>query len=139
MRFAQRVRPGTRTPDLTLANGGAAAGPEPHRGERVDPVGQAVRDEWSVLAGAGTGDAPRTVAAAQDAVFRRYLPMARAWADSVGPGGRQVDQVDAVRAAEIGLAQAVLGWWRPDSAGFEFFAHIAIAARLDRLPTAPPP
>jgi len=138
MRFAQRVRPGTRTSDLTLANGGAAAGPEPHRGERVDQAG-AVRDEWSVLAGAGTGDAPRTVAAAQDAVFRRYLPMARALADSVGSGGRQVDQVDAVRAAEIGLAQAVRGWRRPDSAGFEFFAHIAIAARLDRLPTAPPP
>ena len=86
-----------------------------------------IRDEWSAL-----------TAAAQDAVFRRYLPMARALADSVGSGGWPVDPVDAVRAAEIGLAQAVLGWRRPDSAGFEFFAQIAIAARLDRLPTAPP-
>ena len=47
---------------------------------------------------------------------------------------RPVDGADAERAAELGLAQAVLGWRRPDSDGFESFASIAIAAQLDRLP-----
>ena len=38
------------------------------------------------------------------------------------------------RAAEIGLAQAVLGWHRPDSDGFEVSARAAIASQLHRLP-----
>ena len=138
MRFAQRQRPGAPTPDLSPVHCGAAVGPEPHRGDRLDQAA-VIRDKWSALAAASTRDAPRTLAAAQDAVFRRYLPVAHALADSVGSSGRPVDPVDAVQAAEIGLAQAVLGWRRPDSAGFEFFAQITIAARLDRLPTAPPP
>ena len=96
----------------------------------------ATRDVWQVLAGARTDHAPRTLAAAQDAVFRRYLPMARTLAHRRDSGGRPVDGADAERAAELGLAQAVLGWRRPDSDGFELFASIAIAAQLDRLPVA---
>ena len=94
----------------------------------------ATRDVWQVLAEARADHAPRTLAAAQDALFRRYLPLARALAHRRDAGGRPVDCAEAERAAELGLAQAVLGWRRPDSDGFEVFASIAIAAQLDRLP-----
>lgn len=96
----------------------------------------ASRDVWQVLAEARIDRARRTLAAAQDAVFRRYLPLARTLAHRRDSGGRPVDCADAEQAAELGLAQAVLGWRRPDSDGFELFASIAIAAQLDRLPVA---
>ena len=96
------------------------------------------RDVWYVLARAGTGNAPRTLAAARDAVFGRYLPMARTLATTPGPGSRPVDPADAEQAAELGLAQAVLGWRRPDGDGFEATARAAIAAQLRRLPAATP-
>jgi hypothetical protein len=57
----------------------AAVTPE-HRWERGgDRIADsaATQDVWCVLARAGIDDVPRTLAAAQDAVFRRYLPMAR--------------------------------------------------------------
>ena len=91
-----------------------------------------------MLARAGTDDLPRTLAAAQDAVFRRYLPMARTLANGAGDGSRPVDPTAAERAAELGLAQAVLRWRLPDSSGFEAFARAAIATQLRRLPTANP-
>ena len=94
----------------------------------------ATRDVWQALAGARTDNAPRTLAAVQDAVFLRYLPMARTLAHRRDSGDRRVDGTAAERSAELGLAQAVLGWRRPDSDGFELFASIAIAAQLDRLP-----
>jgi len=103
----------------------------------------ATQDLWCVLAQASTDDLPRTLAAAQDAVFRRYLPMARTLANGAGDGSRPVDPADAEQAAELGLAQAVLGWRRPDSSGFEAFARAAIASQLRRLsttnPAYPPP
>ena len=96
----------------------------------------AIRDVWQVLAWARTDDAPRALAAAQGEVFRRYQPMARTLANRQDAGGRPVDPANAERAAELGLAQAVLGWRRPDGDGFELFAGIAIAMQLDRLPVA---
>jgi len=66
-------------------------------------------------------------------VFRRYLPMARTLAHHSDSGGRPVDPLAAGPAAELGLAQAVLGWRQPDGAGFDLFVSIAIAAQLDRL------
>ena len=109
--------------------------PEYQRESR-DPVAaaEAAQDVWSVMARASTGDSPRTLAAARDAVFRRYLSMARALANSPDPEHRPVDPVRAEQAAELGLAQAVLGWRRQDGAGFELFASIAIAAQLDSIP-----
>ena len=118
----------------------AAVTPE-HRWERGgDRIADsaATQDVWCVLARAGTDDLPRTLAAAQDAVFRRYLPMARTLANGAGDGSRPVDPTAAERAAELGLAQAVLRWRLPDSSGFEAFARAAIAAQLRRLPTANP-
>ncbi|HEY5150103.1 MAG TPA: hypothetical protein VIJ23_09815 [Mycobacterium sp.] len=38
-----------------------------------------------------------------------------------------------MQAAEVGLAQAMLGWRRRDGQGFELFAGITIAAQLDHL------
>ena len=87
-----------------------------------------------MMARARTSDAPRTLAAARDAVFRQYLPMARTLANSAGPEHRPVDPVRAEQAADFGLAQAVLGWRRPDGGGFELFASIAVAAQLDSIP-----
>ena len=113
----------------------AVSRPEHQReGRDLVAAAEAARDVWSVMAGARTGDAPRTLAAAQDAVFRRYLPMARTLANSPDPERRPVDPVRAQQAAELGLAQAVLGWRRPDGGGFELFASIAVAAQLDSIP-----
>lgn len=98
-------------------------------------AGDALQDAWSVMAGASIDESPRTVAAARDAVFRRYLPMARTLANAAGPDLLSVDPVKAEQAAELGLAQAVLGWRRADSGGFALFASIAVAAQLDRVPT----
>jgi len=111
-----------------------------HRWERGDRItdSAAIQDPWYVLARAGTDGASRTPAAAQDAVFRRYLPMARTLANGPGDGGRPGDPADAEQAAELGLAQAVLGWRRPDSGGFEVFARSAIASRPRRRPTGNP-
>lgn len=112
----------------------AAVTPE-HRRERGDPMlePETTQDVWYVLARARTDQAPRTLAAAQDAVFRRYLPMARTLTSSAD---WPVDPVAAEQAAELGLAQAVLRWRRPDGRGFEVFARGAIASHLRRLPTA---
>ena len=109
-----------------------------HRRERDDRVNDAAatKDVWYVLARARIEEAPRTLAAAQDAVFRRYLPMARTLANSLCWGNRAEDPVEAEQAAELGLAQAVLGWRRPDSGGFEVFARASITSQLRRLPAA---
>ena len=109
--------------------------PEHHR--ESDPVvaNEALQDVWSVMARARDGGSPQKLAAARDTVFRRYLPMARTLANAAGTELLPVDPVRADQAAELGLAQAVLGWRRPDGGGFELFASIAIAAQLDRIPT----
>ena len=63
-----------------------------HRWERGDRISDsaAIQDAWYVLARAGTDGASRTPAAAQDAVFRRYLPMARTLANGPGNGAGRV-------------------------------------------------
>ena len=119
-------------PDLTRVAGRATTRPQPQRDDRINQ-GAATRDVWHVLARARTDNTPRTLAAAQDAVFQRYLPMARTLANSPGTG-RSGQRAGAEQAAEIGLAQAVLGWHRPDSDSFEVSARAAIASRLHRLP-----
>ena len=121
-------------PDLTQGARGTSVRPQPQRDDRINQAAL-TRDVWQVLARARTDDTPRTLAAAQDAVFQRYLPMARTLANNPGTG-RSGERAGAERAAEIGLAQAVLGWRRPDSDGFEVSARAAIASQLHRLPAA---
>ena len=84
--------------------------PEPDRADRFNGAAF-TRDGWYVLAGARTANAPRTLAAARDAVFRRYLPMARMLATN-GPGSEPFDPVASERAAKC-------GWRRACSAGGE--------------------
>ena len=136
--FPQQLSPGgadksaTVVPDLTRVPRGTAIMPQPQRDDRINQAAL-TRDVWQVLARARTDNTPRTLAAAQDAVFQRYLPMARTLANNPGTG-RSGERTGAERAAEIGLAQAVLGWHRPDSDGFEVSARAAIASQLHRLP-----
>ena len=98
------------------------------------PNGQA-QQLWTALVEARVDAMPLTCAHTEDAVFGYYLPMARTMASAVlgetipdGPASQ-----DAERAAELGLAEAVLAWRQPDSAGFERYARAAITARLQRL------
>ena len=121
-------------PDQTRVGAGAAIRPQPQRDASINQAAL-IRDVWFVLARARTDNTPRTLAAAQDAVFQRYLPMARTMANSPRTG-RSDERAGAEQAAEIGLAQAVLGWRRPDSDGFEVSARAAIASQLHRLPGA---
>ena len=74
---------------------------------------------------------PAAVADLEDEVFRFYLPLARS-IFVVHPAAR-VDAVAAEQAAEIGLAQAVLGWRRRDSTGFARFARDRINTLLGQL------
>ena len=69
------------------------------------------------------------LAAAEDSVFRFYLPLTRGWVSGAAATG------DAAWAAEVGLAEAVLRWPRGDSCGFEAYARAVIAAQLRRLPS----
>ena len=73
--------------ELTGFCGGAVMRPQPDRAEQVNESAF-IRDMWSALARASTDNAPRTLAAARDAVFGRYLPMARTLAITPGQGRR---------------------------------------------------
>lgn len=76
---------------------------------------------------ARAGYSPMMLAAAEDSVFRFYLPLTRGWVSGAAATG------DAAWAAEVGLAEAVLRWPRGDSRGFEAYARTVIAAQLRRL------
>ena len=129
--------PAMMVPGLTRFDVGPVMRREPDRAERINEAAL-IRDVWYVLARASTDNAPRRLAAARDAVFGRYLPMARTLAITPGQGRRPVDPADAEQAAELGLAQAVRAWRRPDGDGFEATARAAIAAQLRRLPAVTP-
>ncbi len=83
---------------------------------------------WDALARARANYSPRVLAAAEDAVFRWYLPLARSLA--TGPGMRAVDPIAVEQAAELGLAQAVLSWRQPDWQEFQRYASSMITERL---------
>ena len=103
---------------------------EPDRGpdEINDPASTGVA--WLALERARAEQGPQRLTSALAAMYQRYLPLARTLAGELGAGH---DPDAAMRAAEVGLAQAVLGWRRPDGQGFELFAGISIAAQLDLL------
>ncbi len=85
---------------------------------------------WDALARAREHYDPLLLATAEDALFRFYLPLARTVTREriVGPA----TDVDADRAAELGLAEAVLRWGPADARGFERYARAVIAAQLRR-------
>ena len=102
----------------------------PSRGDRTDVDPESVR-LWDALARARADDDPGALAAAEDGVFRFYLPLAhaiaRAWVSSA------VVAIDVVRAAEVGLAEAVLACRHPGGRGFEAFARAVVTAELRRV------
>ncbi len=104
--------------------------------EAVEPV--ADQQLWSVLAQARAAGAPAVIAAAEDAVFRCYRPMAAAMAAAAAeaactdrPAGVQPSAAaELEQAAELGLAQAVLAWRRADGVGFTESARRSVGHRL---------
>jgi DNA-directed RNA polymerase specialized sigma subunit len=103
---------------------------EPDRGpdEINDPASTGAA--WLALDRARAEQGPQTLTSALAAVYQHYLPLAQTLAGDMGAGHHPDD---AMRAAEVGLAQAVLGWRRSDGQGFELFASISIVAQLDHL------
>ena len=110
--------------------------PEREGDERADGVA-VVQELWDALIRARADYAPRILAAAEDAVFRFYLPLARTLAGA--PATRGVDPTEAEQAAEVGLAQAVLDWQHRAIRGFDAYARAAITVQLRLLSTARAP
>jgi len=131
-RSGAAIRPGRR------GRGVAVTGHDRRDGQESIDDAAAVGDGdvWAMLARARADGSPLVVAAAQDMVFRRFLPLARAVAAGAVPPGGPADPGVAERAAESGLARAVARWWSADGAGFDVFASITVAVELDRLAAA---
>jgi hypothetical protein len=86
---------------------------------------------WDALFTARNGQSARNLADLEDAVFRFYLPMARTLAHELASGPKGFTAAE--RAAELGLAQAVLAWRHRDSSDFRRFATSSIQVQLNRL------
>ena len=91
---------------------------------------------WAGLHRARLGNPPDAIAAAEDRVFRLYLPLARALASELF-GGTAAAPVEVEWAAELALAKAVLGWSGEDGRGFEAYARATITDRLRRQAPSP--
>jgi len=98
-------------------------------GDRADRIDDTASELWDALTRARADYSPMMLAAAEDSVFRFYLPMAFGWVS----GSARITDVE--HAAEVGLAEAMLRWPRGDSCGFEAYARAVIAAQLRRLPS----
>ena len=103
------------------------AGADPPDRARADSQAERL---WDALARARAHYDPRLLATAEDAVFGFYLPLARTMAGGrVAGAGRDLG---TERAAEFGLAEAVLRWRRSDGRGFEARTRVVSAAQLRR-------
>ena len=90
-----------------------------------------VRELLGALQAARAGCSPCGLSAAEDAVFRFFLPMARSLAVE---GAEQAgDPETAIEAAELGLARAVLDWQGSSALAFEGFARVTITTHLRSL------
>lgn len=93
------------------------------------PADSAVAERlWDALHRARAGETEQSAADLEDAAFRFYLPMARSLAHSVC--SESIDRVTAERAAELGLAHALLAWRQRSSTGFRRFARSAIMRQI---------
>ncbi|MGS0685617.1 hypothetical protein ACVBEQ_10795 [Nakamurella sp. GG22] len=111
-------------PDCSLAADIAAGEPD-HELARSEAEAL-----WAALGRARSTGVPSVVAAAEDAVFRFYLPLSHALAAGAAPRGSRVP-AGSVHAAELGLASAVLSWHGSEP-GFLRFASGSITDRLHR-------
>lgn len=96
-----------------------------------EPDAAQAQELWRSLAHARRSDSPGAQSTAEDAVFRFYLPMARSLAARATVGA--VAGMSAEQVAELGLAQAVLAWRKPDGDGFASVARRCINGRLGGL------
>jgi hypothetical protein len=94
--------------------------PETGSPDAADSV--AAEGLWDALYLARAGKSQRSAAELEDAIFRLYLPMARAVAQRVG-GDDAAERTRAEQAAEPGLAHAVLSWEQRSGGGFRRFAR----------------
>jgi hypothetical protein len=114
----------------------APAGPRPITAVHDEQCGAAHADRlWTELTRARAGDRLLVQVNTEDAVFRFYLPLARASA-RVSPHFQR-DPEGADRAAELGLARAVLAWRHPSGQGFDRAARGAISSQLRRIQALP--
>ena len=100
----------------------------PEQRDRDGGTATRARRLWEALSQARNEQQPLTQARLEDAVFGFYLPRARALADEVA--AEKTDRDARGRAAELGLARAVLGWQPEDPEGFERFLRASIASEL---------
>jgi len=91
---------------------------------------------WEALCRARNEQQPLSQAHLEDAVFGFYQPRARPLADAIV--AEDTDPDARGRAAELGLARAVLRWKTEDPEGFERFLRAYITSELrnteDRRP-----
>jgi len=99
----------------------------PEQRDRDGGKATRARRLWEALSQARNEQQPLTQARLEDAVFGFYLPRARALADQIAQDN---DRDARGRAAELGLARAVLGWRPEDPEGFERFLRASIASEL---------
>ena len=112
---------------VTADAGHAVAAVEPGDSINTDPIDtETARTLWEALIRARS-QSP-VISAAEDAVFRFYLPLARATARTYA--GWAVDPDLAEQAAELGLANAVLAWRRADICAFAAFARAAMIRQM---------
>lgn len=83
---------------------------------------------WGALYQARASRTMRAMVDLEDAVFRFYLPMTRTLALTVV--GESADRALAERAAELGLAHAILAWRQRTSGGFRRFARSNMLRQL---------
>jgi len=83
---------------------------------------------WDALDRADTDHHSRTVGHHADVLFRYYLPMACSIAAQYAADHADPDTVR--EAAEVGLAQAILGWRLRRPAGFDRYALDMITRQL---------
>ena len=117
---------------MTADAGHAVADVEPADTINADTINtdsintETARTLWEALIRARS-QSP-VISAAEDAVFRFYLPLARATARTYV--GWAVDPDLAEQAAELGLANAVLAWRRADICAFAAFARAAMIRQM---------
>ncbi len=92
--------------------------------------GATTDDLWAALHQARNAQQQRTLARVEDGLFRYYQPMARSMAAFHIPNHPNPEELE--KAAEIGLAQSILGWRNRWPNGFEEHAQSVIAGQLRR-------
>ena len=90
---------------------------------------------WQALQQARSQGRPETIADAEDALFRHYLPLAHTLA--AAHHAAAADPAAALRAAETALAAAIVAWRYRDPDEFQPWASSHIGMQLTALTRRP--